>query len=94
MYLIWSGSARRALLRIAFHYGQFDQGLPFEILAGIYDAPQILIDFPKIGSPTKRVGVRKWAVKNTPFILFYALRKDRIEVRHVVHSSSDWQNTL
>ena len=94
MQLIWSAPARRDLLDIAFYYGRVDSDLPFTLLERIYDAPQILTRFPKIGSPTSNSKVRKWTVKHTPFILFYVISGDRIEIRHVRHTSSNWQNQI
>jgi plasmid stabilization system protein ParE len=94
MQLIWSAPARHDLLDIAFHYGQIDSDLPFTLLERIYDAPIILTRFPNIGSPTSDSRVRKWVVKRTPFILFYVINGNRIEIRHVRHASSNWQNEI
>jgi toxin ParE1/3/4 len=92
MQLIWSAPARRDLLDIAFYYDQIDPELPFKLLERIYDAPLILTQFPKIGSPTLDPHIRKWRVKQTPFILFYLIGGKRIEIRSVRHAASNWQN--
>jgi plasmid stabilization system protein ParE len=92
MRLIWPAPARRDLLDIAFHYGQFDSELPFTLLGRIYDAPIILMRFPNIGTPMSDSRVRKCVVKRTPFILFHVINGNWIEIRHVRHASSNWQN--
>lgn len=88
--LIWSFPARRDLYRIAADYGEMDPTLPLEILMRIEQAPSALLDYPDIGSPTPRKGIRKWHVRKTPFLLFYASTPARLEIRRVVHERSDW----
>lgn len=91
MQLIWSAPARRDLLDIAFYYDQIDPELPFKLLERIYDAPLVLTKFPKIGSPTLDPHIGKWRAKQTPFILFYFIRGNRIEIRSVRHAASHWR---
>lgn len=88
--LIWSFPARRDLYRIAAGYGEIDPTLPLEILMRIEQAPYALLDYPDIGSPTPRKDIRKWHVRKTPFLLFYASAPARLEIRRVVHERSDW----
>jgi toxin ParE1/3/4 len=87
--LIWSKSARRELFAIAAHYDQFDPELPDRLLSRIEKAPLLLLEFPGIGSPTERRGIRKWRVRHTPFLLFYVARGNAIEVIRVRHVRSD-----
>lgn len=68
-----------------------DPALPVELLLRIEHAPLILLDYPDMGSLTPRKGIRKWHVRRTPFLLFYASTADRIEIRRVVHERSDWE---
>ncbi|TPG41161.1 type II toxin-antitoxin system RelE/ParE family toxin [Sphingomonas koreensis] len=83
--LIWSGPARSDLFSIAAYYGRIDPTLPDLILQRIEEAPLVLLDFPKVGSPTRNDRVRKWRVPKTPFVLFYAEHGDDIQIRRVVH---------
>ena len=88
--LIWSRSARDDLFAIAEHYRDIDPELPLKLLHRIRDAPLILVKHPNLGATTSVAGVRKWRVRSTPFILLYAVRDGRVEIRRVVHSSTDW----
>jgi len=90
--LIWSYPARRDLYAIAAHYKQYGADLPLQMLERIGDAPRILLDYPDLGTPTPRRGVRKWTVKGTTFVLLYVLRGDDVEIRRVVHAAQDWRN--
>ena len=89
--LVWARAARRDLFAIATYYGQFDPTLPMTLLARVYDAPLALLDFPEMGSPTRHPRVRKWRVRNTPFVLFYARASRGIEIRRVRHEREDWK---
>ena len=88
--LIWSRSARDDLFAIAEHYREIDPDLPSILLVRITTAPLVLMDQPRLGAPTHVPEVRKWLVRGTPFLLLYAVRPDRVEIRRVVHSSTDW----
>ena len=88
--LIWSYPARRDLYRIAAEIREIDPELPLEILMRIEQTPLALLDYPDIGSSTPRRGIRKWHVRKTPFLLFYASTANRLEIRRVVHERSDW----
>lgn len=92
MRLIWSRHARNDLFDIAVHYDGITAGLGDEILGRIDDATHLLPTFPRMGSPTHQPGVRKLLIAKTPFLLFYAVSRERVEVRRVVHAQSDWQH--
>ena len=89
--LIWSGPARRDLFSIAEHYEAIDPDLPAVMLRAIQKAPLILLTHPEIGAPMERRGLRKWPVKGTPFLLFYAATRERVEIKRVRHAAEDWR---
>jgi plasmid stabilization system protein ParE len=92
--LIWSGPARHDLYQIASDYRQIDPALPDSLLERIEEAPLRLLDFPALGSLVGRKGIRKWPVRKTPFVLFYTIRRDVVEIRRVVAVASDWSDWL
>lgn len=91
MQLIWSQPARRDLFRIAAHYRAVDPELATRMLDRIEAGPLPLLEYPEKGPPTRRRGVRKWVIRGTPFLLFYAVRNERLEIRRVFHHAMDWQ---
>jgi toxin ParE1/3/4 len=88
--LIWAGPARRDLFRIAAEAGEQDPDLPLILLERVEKAPLTLLDYPGMGTPLGTTRLRKWPVRKTPFILIYAERNDRVEIRRVLHAASDW----
>ena len=87
--LTWSRTAQRQLFAIADYYIKFDPELPEVMLERIEQAPLLLLDFPDIGSPTSRHGVRKWRAKGTPFLIYYRVRGSTIQIQRVIHARSD-----
>jgi plasmid stabilization system protein ParE len=91
--LIWSDAARRDLYRIADTYDETVPGLGLRLLEQVFEAPLLLLEYPGLGSPTALPGVRKWPVRQTPFLLFYLVKRDRVEVSAVRHAASDWRSS-
>ena len=91
--LIWSYPARRDLYEIAAYYGRIAPGVGLDLLERIETSPLALLEFPQMGSPTRRRGIRKWCVPRTPFLLLYTSNADYVEVRRVLHESMDWDRS-
>ena len=87
--LLWGRTALRDLDRIVDEYEAIDPRLGRRLLARILDVPLVLLEHPALGSPTRRRGIRKWNARATPFMLFYAITGDDIEIRRVRHNRSD-----
>lgn len=86
--LRWSRLARAQLFEIADHYRNIDPELAIDMLERIEAGSEPLLDFPYMGSLTID-GTRKWHARKTPFILFYDVHNDTIEVVGVRHVRSD-----
>jgi plasmid stabilization system protein ParE len=35
-------------------------------------------------------GTREWVVKQTPYLLAYAVENDTVQILRVIHSKQDW----
>jgi toxin ParE1/3/4 len=60
------------------------------ILAGI-DA---LEQYPNLGRPGRLEGARELVIARTPFVVFYRLRKNEVEILGVLHAARKWPETL
>ena len=94
MRLSWAEQAETDLYEIADHYSQFYPDLPDDLLERIYEAPLILLDRPWIGPPVGFLGLRKWLVRRTPFLLLYRVRDGEVEIARVLHGAADWKSLL
>ena len=93
MRVIWSRPATAELFDIADYYDRIDPDLALDIMTRVQGASAPLLDNPRIGAALDEVsGVRKWRITGTPFLLFYAINGDVIEVRRVRHSASNWRD--
>jgi toxin ParE1/3/4 len=93
MHVIWSRPATADLFEIADYYDAIDSDLAREMLDRVAGAAAPLIDNPRIGPVLdEQPDVRKWHVLRTPFLLFYAIAGDRIEIRRVRHVRERWRS--
>jgi toxin ParE1/3/4 len=93
MHVIWSRPAAADLFEIADYYDTIDPDLARDMMDRVADAAMPLIDHPRIGPVLdEQPEVRKWRIPRTPFLLFYAIAGDRIEVRRVRHVREDWRS--
>ena len=91
MELRWALRARGDLRRIYDHYSRISPALADEIIAEVERAPDILMDHPFAGPPLPHRTLRKWSVRDVPFVLLYRVLRSRVEIVRVVHAASDWQ---
>jgi plasmid stabilization system protein ParE len=88
--LLWGRSARQDLDRIADFYRDIDPDLPMRLMERIERAPLVLLDHPHLGERVY-ANVRRWRARGTPFLLFYALVGDDVQIRRVRHEAEDWR---
>ena len=87
--LLWSQPARRDLFGILDYYEGIDVDLAMRLTQAVEEEPLRLLDLPRLGSPVGRGGIRKWRVRRTPFLLYYSVRGDVVEIRRVFHHAMD-----
>lgn len=93
MKLTWSQPARRDLLDIIHYYYEIDTDLAAEMSDRISEEPLKLLENPRLGTLTPSQEVRKWRVRKTPFLLFYTVTAEGVEIQRVRHAASDWRKT-
>jgi plasmid stabilization system protein ParE len=91
MRVIWSRPARDDVFGIADYYDALDPSLAETILDRIDQAAATLLANPRIGTAITELGVRKWNVRHTPFLLLYIVRGQEIEIRRVRHGAAEWR---
>ena len=91
MQLRWALRARRDLFDIADHYAEIDSDIADQMLLRIETAPLLLTEHPFAGPPVDDSALRKWAVRKTPYLLFYRVTRTAVEIARVVHAASDWR---
>ena len=89
MKVSWSQAARRDVRRITAFYRAIDPQLSIDMRHRIEAAPTDLFDHPGIASPFHG-STRKWKIKNTPLLLFFATKGRTMVVKGVAHEREDW----
>lgn len=90
MRIIWSRPSRNDIFAIVDYYDRNEPAIAEAILDRIEGSVEPILCYPAIG--TRVTGsIRKWPVKGTPFLLFYAVRGNELEVRRVRHVRSRWR---
>jgi plasmid stabilization system protein ParE len=88
--LSWSEASLSDLASINEYLVQFDADIAVRMLLSIRDASRILTSFPAAG-PVVDLGHRSLRVRQTPYVLIYAIRDDEVTILHVRHTREDWR---
>ena len=90
MRVVWSRRAIRHLVSLRdFIANDSDQnaGLVAERILNVID---LLQTQPEMGRPGRVLGTRELVIPDTPFIIPYRVRRDRLELIAVFHGRQKW----
>jgi toxin ParE1/3/4 len=95
MKLIWSLSARADLRQIHSYIDFRNPPAANRVKLRIVEAVRNLVDFPGMGRPHKRHGIREFPVTGLPYIIVYRVVSDVIEIIAVddgrMDREADWE---
>jgi toxin ParE1/3/4 len=86
----WSEAALSDLDSISDYLAQFDPDVAVRMILAIRDTSRILSSFLAAG-PVLDIGHRSLRVRQTPYVLIYAIRGDDVTILHVRHTREDWR---
>jgi len=86
----WTRRALRAVDGIADFLAQDDPAAARRAVQRVEKAVSFLASQPSMGRPGRVTGSRELVVSNTPFIVPYRVRGERIEILAVLHSARKW----
>lgn len=91
----WTDQAARQLDHAHDHIARSNsEKVAARITLHITTSVQQLAMFPTSGRSGRVAGTRELVISNTPFIVAYAVQKDRIVVLAVYHGAQQWPETL
>ena len=94
MRVIWAAPALRELEAIGDYIARDTPSAATRIVTRILDRVEMLADQPETGRPGRIVGTRELVVTDTPFVVPYRIRGDRIEVLSVFHGARRWPDSF
>jgi len=94
MRIVWTAPALREIEAIGDYIALESPRASARIVARVFDRVDTLADHPEIGRPGRIPGTRELVITNTPFIVPYRVRGDRIEVLSVFHGARRWPDSF
>ena len=90
MRIFWSPQARDDLLEMVRYLSDKNPHAAKSLYDRIETIADDLMASPYSGRPGRVPGTRELVVTNTPYILPYQIRQERIEILRVYHSARKW----
>jgi len=88
--LKWTERALRQLIHAQDYIARDNPAAAQAVAQRIADASRLLPVQPWIGRPGRIDGTREWVVKQTPYLLVYAIEDDALQIVGVIHSKQRW----
>jgi toxin ParE1/3/4 len=94
MKVVWSRRALRHLVHIRQHIEKDSQQKAALVATRILKAVDLLQSHPEIGRTGRVVGTRELVVPETPYVVPYRVRGQRLELIAVFHGRQKWPHKL
>ncbi len=91
MIIVWSRHAIRHLVNLRNYISQDSPDSAADVAAGIVGAVERLALYPNLGRPGHIAGTRELVVPDTPYLIPYRIRGNRIELIAVFHGRQRWK---
>ncbi len=90
MKVVWTRRAIRHLICLREHTEKDSEQNALLVAKRILTAVNLLQTHPAMGRPGRMVGTRELIVPDTPYIIPYRIRRERLELIAVFHGRQKW----
>jgi addiction module RelE/StbE family toxin len=94
MKIVWSRRAIRHLVDLREYIERDSEQNAALVAKRILEAVDLLQAHPEIGRSGRALGTRELVVPNTPYVIPYRLRRERLELIAVFHGRQKWPANL
>ena len=94
MKVAWSRRAIRHLVHLREYIEKDSEQNAALVAKRILEAVNLLQAHPEMGRPGRTLGTRELVVPNTPYIIPYRIRRERLELIAVFHGRQKWPAKL
>jgi toxin ParE1/3/4 len=94
MKVVWSRRAIRHLVALREHIAKDSEKTAALAAGRILKAVDLLQTHPEIGRPGRLPGTRELVVQDTPYVIPYRVRLERLELIAVFHGRQKWPTKL
>jgi addiction module RelE/StbE family toxin len=89
MKIRWTKPALRHVDEIFAYISADNPQVAFSVVQHIDNTVSYLAQFPEMGKPTDKTGVRMLVIGRYPYLVFYRLKKHEIEILYVMHGARE-----
>lgn len=90
MKILWTRVALEDLEAVRNYISEDNPKAADDILEKIEKSATSLVHYPQLGRSGRVKGTRELIVIGTPYLIPYRIKKDRIEMLAVLHSTRRW----
>ena len=90
MKVVWSRRAIRHLVSLREYIGKDSEQNASVVAKRILSAIELLQSQPEMGRPGRVLGTRELVIPDTPYLIPYRVRRDRLELIAVFHGRQKW----
>jgi toxin ParE1/3/4 len=94
MKVVWSRRAVQHLVALREYISKDSEQSAALVATRILDAIELLQTQPEMGRPGRVVGTRELVIPDTPYIIPYRIRNERLELIAVFHGRQRWPKKL
>ena len=94
MKVVWSRRAIRHLVALRKHIEEDSEQNAALVADRILKAVDLLQTHPERGRPGRVVGTRELVVPDTPYLIPYRVRRERLELIAIFHGRQKWPAKL
>jgi len=90
----WTAVAADDLKSVHEYLSEHAPGRADAIINRILSSIDVLEQYPNLGRKGRLEGTRELVITGTPFIVFYRLQENQIEILGVLHAARKWPDAL
>ena len=94
MKVVWSRRAIQNLVSLRKFVAKDSEQNAALVAKRILDSIDLLQSQPEMGRPGRVLGTRELVIPDTPYIVPYRVRRDRLELIAVFHGHQRWPSKL
>ena len=94
MKVVWSRKAVQHLVVLREYIAKDSEQSAALVATRILDAIELLQTQPEMGRPGRVVGTRELVIPDTPYIIPYRIRNERLELIAVFHGRQRWPKKI
>ena len=94
MKIVWTARAIRHLGALRAYIARDSESNAVAVARRILESVSLLAEQPSLGRPGRLPGTRELVVPQTPYIIPYRVRNERLELLAVLHGRQKWPAKL